>query len=378
MRCSEKAKSFFNLDADSVLTYDLFLDHVHLEDRSRVNEVLRSALKPGVGQYIRLEFRTVPSLDGRCRTLCASGIVDFCEGQPTRIVGVCVDLTEERSHHAQLIEAKVQAEEANLAKSRFVANLSHELRNPLGAILGYADLAMESDASTEAYSECLAAIKRNGEHLLKLINDVLDLSKMEANKVEIEKSNFSLVEAIRDVCQAFAVKAEEKKIKVNLSSRGKVPSFVETDRRRFQQVLLNLLSNAIKFTEQGEVRLAVRVLAPIVVGQKLRLEIAVSDTGIGLLQEQRCKLFQRFSQADCAVSRKYGGTGLGLALSRELARTLGGDLFLSESTPGKGSTFVFQFEDGVCKAETPFITLGDEEFVLNQSGSQAGIAAAAP
>ncbi len=228
---------------------------------------------------------------------------------------------------------------ADHAKSEFLANMSHELRTPLTAILGYTDLMLEdSDESLplDDHRSQLRTIRRNGEHLLEVINDILDLSKIEAGKLLVESLKVSPVRLIDDVLALMQVRADAKQLALTVKYEGAIQATLYTDPTRLRQILFNLIGNAIKFTPAGGVRVLVRT-APTSIGA-CRLEIDVVDTGIGMTADHAKRLFEPFTQEDASSSRNFGGTGLGLAISRRLARTLGGDIRV-ESTVGKGSRF---------------------------------------
>jgi signal transduction histidine kinase/CheY-like chemotaxis protein len=228
---------------------------------------------------------------------------------------------------------------ADRAKSEFLANMSHELRTPLTAILGYADLMLDEDEAARSpvdHRSQLRTIRRNGEHLLELINDILDLSKIEAGKLLVESIKVSPVRLIEEVVSLMQVRADAKHLSLAVEYIGPIPQALYTDPTRVRQILFNLIGNAIKFTSTGGVRVVVQVSSGA--DRACRLEIEVADSGIGMTAGHLKKLFDPFQQEDASSSRKFGGTGLGLAISRRLARMLGGDIRV-ESTPGNGSRF---------------------------------------
>jgi signal transduction histidine kinase/CheY-like chemotaxis protein/PAS domain-containing protein len=239
----------------------------------------------------------------------------------------------------RLEEAIRSAQTANRAKSDFLANMSHEIRTPLTAILGFSEMLFDPDQAAAVEGErgeSLAAMKRNGEHLLKIIDDILDLSKIEAGKLIVQRSPAPLRPLIRDATTALAQRAEAKGLTFQAEFVGKLPEFIETDSTRLRQIVINLIDNAVKFTTRGGVRLTVRCQGA---GTSDLLQLEVADTGIGMTPEQTEGLFDAFRQADTSVTRRYGGTGLGLALSRRLARMLGGDVELVETQAQRGSLF---------------------------------------
>lgn len=238
-----------------------------------------------------------------------------------------------------LAHAKARAEESNRAKSEFLANMSHEIRTPMTAILGFADLLLsESDEimPREERIRNMLTIKRNGEYLLELINDILDLSKIESGKMSIAQRSIPLDELVREVATLMRLRGEEKGVPLFVRYLSPCPATIETDPVRLRQILINLLGNAIKFTRQGQVELRIDFLEEGEGVSKIRFDIV--DSGIGISQEQMKCLFQPFCQADNSTSRRFGGTGLGLAISLRLAQLLGGTIEV-DSTLGVGSTF---------------------------------------
>jgi signal transduction histidine kinase/CheY-like chemotaxis protein len=224
------------------------------------------------------------------------------------------------------------SENASRLKSLFLANMSHEMRTPLGAILGFAKLLQEPSLTRADRAQYISIIEKTGESLTKIINDILDLSKVEAGYLEIEKSGFSLYALLKEVRLMCETKIGKKHVQVLLSTRDPLPDFIYTDPQRLQQILMNILGNAIKFTERGQVRILCEA-------QAQHLIFSITDTGVGIAADKQKLLFKTFSQVDSSLSRRHEGTGLGLVLSRHLARMLGGDVILSQSDPGAGSTF---------------------------------------
>ncbi|HVI68567.1 MAG TPA: ATP-binding protein, partial [Bradyrhizobium sp.] len=248
---------------------------------------------------------------------------------------IYTDITERKRYEEALTAARDQAEAMSLTKSAFLASMSHELRTPLNAIIGLTEMMVTNAArfGTEKALEPLRRVHRAGTHLLGLINQVLDLSKIEAGKLELSPETVNLAPLLEDVIGTARQLAEQNKNRLVVESPDNLGSLT-VDPMRLRQILLNLLSNACKFTQQGEVKLRVK---KVVDGRNL-IEIAVADTGIGMTPEQQAKLFEEFTQADSSTARQYGGTGLGLAITRKLARMMGGDVTVA-SEPGKGSVF---------------------------------------
>ena len=261
------------------------------------------------------------------------------QGKVLRLLTVSRDITERKEFEEQLQTAQHLAESANRAKSDFLANMSHEIRTPMTAILGYSDL-IASRLQDPDDLQCIETIRTNGRFLVEIINDILDLSKIEADKMELALERVSPEVIISDVISLLDMRAREKKIDLSASVDSELPETIQTDPVRLRQILLNLLGNAIKFTELGSVRLVARFDA-----QRARLLFDIVDTGIGIQPEHLPKLFQPFTQADASVTRNHGGTGLGLAISKRLAHLLGGDLNV-ESQPRQGSKFTVEIDAG--------------------------------
>jgi len=240
-----------------------------------------------------------------------------------------------------LKRANQEAEQANRAKSEFLANMSHELRTPMTAILGFADVLADSVQQPEQ-RDAVNTIKRNGAHLLELVNDILDLSKIEAGKFQMERIRAGTLSIIADVASLMRVRAAAKGLPLDVEYRGPIPETIQTDPTRLRQILINLIGNAIKFTEVGRVRLVVQA---DLVARAPRLRIDVVDTGLGMTAEQVARLFQPFTQADASTTRRFGGTGLGLSISKRFAEMLDGDLRV-ESSLRSGSTFTLEIAVG--------------------------------
>jgi signal transduction histidine kinase/CheY-like chemotaxis protein len=287
------------------------------------NIAMYSACKWFVPPDTLLPTPVVLGVSGACTLLGASA------GQIQRLLWASL-------HHAkQAAEAsRREAQAATQAKSEFLATMSHEIRTPMTAILGFADellIDAESGAPSERAAPALRTIKRNGEHLLRLLDDVLDAAKIESGKLQLDPRPCSPVELADDVAELLRGRAEAKGLRLIVEPQPGAPESIATDPTRARQILVNLVGNAIKFTDSGEVRVRVG-------GEEGRALFEVVDSGIGISPEQQAKLFEPFTQADGSLGRRFGGTGLGLSISRKLARLLGGNVTV-ESALGRGSTF---------------------------------------
>jgi PAS domain S-box-containing protein len=309
----------------------------HTQTGATLDIELRLAGATGEYRWYRLRGNAARDAAGRATRL--AGSLSDIHAQREADERLC-DYTEELWESRQALEARAEqlriaqgaAETAARVKSEFLANMSHEIRTPMTAILGYSDLLLDPRQSPTERAECVHTIRRSGQHLLALINDILDLSKIEAGKMTIESIPARLVEVLDEALALVQAQAAAKGITLGFDAASPLPQVIHTDPTRLRQVITNLLSNAVKFTSAG----GVRVIASLDAHETLRIE--VHDTGIGISPEQLATLFKPFSQADGSMTRRFGGTGLGLCISSKIVTLLGGELSVT-STPGQGSCF---------------------------------------
>lgn len=340
------------------------------------------ATAQGLGPFVAIS-------GGHYSPIFEMGVFAFCLGIPGQFAGITLD--QLRRHHSQLEDlvaartkdltiAKDRAESADRAKSEFLATMSHEIRTPMNGVIGFAQL-LKSSSMDDEQKEYVQAILTSGEMLLALLNDILDLSKIEAGAMVIEKAPMNIRDIVNDITRLFASTAANKKVALSQDIEATVPDTLVADATHVQQIIANLVSNALKFTEQGQVSIHISALPHKDGPQRFTLMLKVSDTGIGISAEQIACLFQPFRQADASTSRRFGGSGLGLVISRRLCELMDGSLEAS-SKPEQGSTFVARITveadtdtpqaDPPCndhideKPEHPLVVLVVEDNMLNQ------------
>lgn len=299
----------------------------------KAEELINRSLKTGAPGEIRYNI----TVDGEEKWLLLKAKPEFNEAHNvSRLVGTLLDITKQIKIEKELTQAKRTAEKALAAKSVFLSNMSHEIRTPMNAIMGLTNLLMQEEDISEDVMENLKLIGYSAENLLVLINDILDYSKIEANKIEFEKIEFNPREVIHKLLRTMGLKAEEKGLNLEYQIDDSIPATLLGDPYRLNQILMNLMSNAIKFTKEGEVSIAIHKVQRQ--GNRVNLQIDVSDTGIGIPKEKQERIFESFTQANSETTRNFGGTGLGLAITKRLVNLQGGKIEL-HSKPGHGSKF---------------------------------------
>ncbi|MGH9350821.1 MAG: PAS domain S-box protein [Terriglobia bacterium] len=284
-------------------------------------------------------------------------------GEVTGLIGIAAEVTERKKAEEATEKARKAAEAASRAKSEFLANMSHEIRTPMNGILGMTELALETELTAEQ-REYLETVKLSGDALMAVINDVLDFSKIEAGKLDFDESEFDLRDLLESTLKPFVIKGRQKGLKVLCSVQPNVPVELLGDSGRLRQVLTNLLGNAIKFTAQGSVKVGVE--AEVVDGKEALLRFEVADTGIGIPQDKQGVIFEAFAQADGSTTRKYGGTGLGLTITKRIVEMMGGAIGV-ESEPDRGSNFYFTLAFPLANALPPAGALPQMESARDES-----------
>lgn len=313
--------------------------NLHPDDIQLVMSVYEPAFK-------NRESYTIPNFrlkrhDGEYRWFTFQATPRYLpNGEFEGYMGVGFDITDQKLFELDLIQEKIKAENAVQAKQQFLSNMSHEIRTPMNAIVGFTNLILKTELN-DSQIQYLEAIKVSGDALVVLINDILDLAKVDSGKMTFEKTAFDLVDCIHKIVQLFEIKLKEKKLKFNLNLDDTIPNQIIGDPMRLRQVILNLLSNAVKFTDKGGISLDVKVLSHI--KNKITIAFKISDTGIGIANEKLGVIFNNFEQAYAETSANYGGTGLGLAIVKKLVENQGGTID-TESEVGKGTTFSFILE----------------------------------
>jgi PAS domain S-box-containing protein len=370
---SDEILRIFELDIEkSGASYEALLDTIHPDDREMVNAAYTESLKNkqpyDIAHRLLMKDGRIKHVNERCETYFNNA------GKPLRSLGTVQDITEQKLREHELnqyryhLEEEVRqrtkelqlardaAEMANKAKSVFLANMSHELRTPLNAILGFSHMMQQDSGLNDSQQEILEIINNSGEHLLKLINDVLEIAKIEAGKLQLEKTTYNLHILVREVTDMMRLRAQLKGLKLELEQSSDIPRNISGDEGRLRQILVNLVNNAVKFTDEGVVTIRLGVKT----NNRQYLLIEVEDTGPGISEEDQLRLFSPFVQL--AESTGQGGTGLGLSIVREFVQLMDGTVVV-ESTPGKGSLFRVELPLEVAE-ETGVVRLASENHSL--------------
>lgn len=326
------------VQSKSTEPYTLWQNALHPDDVERSEREVMEAIE-GIKEFNTVFRIVTPSGDIRNIKAMARVLKDST-GRPTSMLGVNWDVTDQKKLEMKLQEEKEKAESANFAKSMFLANMSHEIRTPMNGILGMAKILLDSQLGTEVEDK-LKVIASSSEALLQIINDILDISKLEAGKFDLDLEPTNLKEFSDDIKNFFEFQTKQKGIGFNLNYDDSINEFLLGDQNKIRQILINLIGNAIKFTDKGKVSLDVKEVESSDKIQTIRFE--VTDTGIGITKKKQREVFQIFTQEDISTRRRFGGTGLGLAISQQFANLMGGQIEL-QSTPGVGSTFSFEIK----------------------------------
>ena len=336
---TDNLKSMLELPKDQKPTTDYFISRIHPDDREMVIESVRKYLSHEAPEYtVLFREKNAHRADHEWSWMLDRGIAKFDENnKPLRMVGTTTDFTTHKELGEQYEAAKNKAESANLAKTEFLATMSHEIRTPMNAIIGLSDILSRSPLN-ESQSEIVKTLQSSSSTLLSLINDLLDISRIEANQVDLDEQPVKLAELITETTNMFVLSAKQKYLNFEVDVANLNDRIFLCDHLRIRQIINNLCSNALKFTDKGSVKLSASYKSDK--SDLCEVTIKVSDSGIGIPAEKLEVIFQKFMQADQSITRRFGGTGLGLAISKSLALKMGGDLQV-ESVENEGSTFIF-------------------------------------
>jgi PAS domain S-box-containing protein len=324
---------------------------LHPQDMLMVDEKWKEAQKSQKG--FDCECRLKHAQTGEYRWHLLRVVPEFANTLSSLVcwIGAATDIHDQKMNQQELLLAKKLADAASETKSNFLANMSHEIRTPLGIILGFSELLIDPRTSAQEKTEAISVIRRNGDQLSKIIDEILDLSKVEAGKMDIEITETSLVDLLHNVKALMSLPAKDKNLSLEFKAAGPIPTKILSNSTRLQQILINLIGNGIKFSPQGGLVITTSYKAATA-DQPAYVYFRVKDSGPGLTGKQIESLFQPFTQVDTSMTRKHGGTGLGLAFSKRLANALGGDIVVHESHPGEGCEFIVHIPAGQLESVT--------------------------
>jgi len=325
-------KEFGQFDVEEIIGTP-FTDYVYPDDLQGLVSSFQKALS---GILVPYEFRAFDK-KGNIKYVRSTSKLQFENNVPIGLHGIMIDITEKKKFEEELKKAKEEAESAANIKSQFLATISHEIRTPINGVIGMTELLLNTLLNDEQ-KEYVDTIKNSGEILLSLINDILDFSKFETEKIVLESHPCNIRKSVEELINSFSTQAKEKNLEIKIFIDKNVPESIITDTARIRQILANLVSNALKYTNEGEVNVSVKCIS--IVKGNVELELSIKDTGIGISQSSLSQLFQPFTQLDPSNTRKYGGTGLGLIISKHLVEMMKGKIRV-ESKLGEGSNFIF-------------------------------------
>ncbi len=311
-------------------------ESLHKEDLNKFLKIWIQAM--GQNHSFEVEVR-IRSRENKFNWHWVRAVPEISDNNSISWLGTCTNIHDRKISIEELANAQKVAVEANLAKTHFLANMSHEIRTPMGAILGFTELMQHPNQSSEQRDHCIATIHRNGKQLLSIIDEILDISKVETGHLDVEHIELNIISMFNEIKSLLTIQTERKGLEFKFVFGTKIPESFCSDPTRLRQIIMNVVGNAIKFTEKGSVTVAADWLPLDSDPQKGLFKIRVTDTGVGIDKDHIDRLFQPFAQVDSSTTRRFGGTGLGLALSRKLAQALGGDVTLNETNAGKGSSF---------------------------------------
>ncbi len=329
-------QNFVEEEAEAYIPHNFWIKRLHPEERKQIVDSLHKAIATGDTSW-QIDHRFLKK-DGTFAHMNTRGYVTVnAANKPVRMIGSMQDITERKKAELEILKAKVAADEARKTQEQFLANMSHEIRTPMNGIIGMAQLMAGTDLNTEQ-KEYVETIKESATNLLVIINDILDLTKIAAGKILIEQVNYTFRDAINNSIKIAGFKAHEKGISITSEIDQRIHPVLVGDSVRLNQILINLIGNAVKFTEKGEVKIKVDLMEED--STSVKLQFSIQDTGIGISHDKLDSIFDSFTQASANTTRKYGGTGLGLTITKQLIELQGGTICVS-SKLGVGTTFTF-------------------------------------